>query len=198
MIRKITAWFKKLYKQWARAQFLKDRPDPHTLVIVGHKQYAPGAQLYDGQHEWDFNRHVAAKLERPDLGIITSLNPDHEKYAYKRCVELHVNASGDPRARGCEYVSLGDAASIQWGAQFMAALFNEYGIPHRRSGGLKLVKEGERGFRNLERMPVVQGGARVLLEPCFGDFRTEESEQIIKDPWRYAEVILGVLCGFKG
>lgn len=161
----------------------RETPEPgeatmlKLAIVVGHEKKRPGATLYGGGSEYDYNSQLAELIKEfsPELGIETSiiyrdgigiggayrkvaeLNPDC-------AVELHFNAFNGI-AHGTE--TLCSPAQHDKDLAFevqsaMCLVFNRPGL----SRGVKVLAKGDRGSQSVYALGAT---ANCLVEPFFGD-----------------------------
>lgn len=160
-----------------------------VVFVVGHTVKKKGSLNYKGEHEYDFNLRILHHVNRlvPGSTILIKDNPDYLKeIAAIRpdiILELHFNSAlGD--ARGCEILVLdGNKKAEQLGKIFCKLFAAYYGIKNR---GVKLLLPGDRGHINLVNY-VPYCKLPFIFEPCFGNNKTSESEQIFENEIKYAE-----------
>ena len=103
---------------------------------------------------------------------------------------LHFNAASSKRARGCE-VLVSSTASKEDDkiADLITDILNErLDIKERHNDGIKTVTKGQRGSLMLNSLNDI-GAISVLIEPCFANYATPESQAIFEHEDRYAEII---------
>jgi N-acetylmuramoyl-L-alanine amidase len=158
----------------------EDEPVKRLAIIVGHTELRQGAFALApiSQHEYSFNREIAQTMEmaaaskgiaartffRDGVGIqgayqaATAFEPDS-------IIELHFN-SASAAARGTETLCSKDNPDSKRLADLiqksMVGVFNRTGSRNR---GVKVLREGDRGFGNVSAAPSVPS---VLVEPFFG------------------------------
>lgn len=121
---------------------------------------------------------------------------------YDMSIELHFN-SFNGTARGCECLVMDenvDDRCVIFADILTDSLSREYGIKERRVlykdvpgwsrkiyiDGVRLVSNGDRGYANLYQVNIKAGIlVNLLIEPCFANLKTYESESIIEQPDRY-------------
>jgi hypothetical protein len=176
----------------------------HLAIVVGHNERAQGANNYLGESEWVFNKRIAYKLisKLEVLGIRSSIifRPKsggyrHEcRYVKGRIKELgcthamllHFNAAG-ASARGCE-VLISHRRGGAFADSISDRLNESLGIKERHDDGVKMVYSGHNGFVMINGIDSL-GVVTVLVEPCFGGYRTTESEAIFEDEDRYVSIL---------
>lgn len=160
--------------------------------IIGHSLASPGAVSYLGESERFFNSKIADRLsgyfnddvfrwyvkEDHYVQLVKDFNPD-------LIIELHFNAY-HVKAYGCEAITFFNDSRAEYEANELLKLFSErFNIRNR---GTKIVQfKYQRGFKNfyeLREFPM------VIFEPCFGNFKTKDSEKIIGNPHTYAEFLV--------
>lgn len=186
-----------------------DEAVKRLAIIVGHTELRQGAFALApiSQHEYPFNREIAHTMEmaaaskglavrtffRDGVGIqgayqaATAFNPDG-------IIELHFN-SASAAARGTETLCSKDnpdsrklADLIQ---QSMVGVFNRSGS---RDRGVKVLREGDRGFVNVSAAPSVPA---VLVEPFFGS-NTADCQLAFDRSAEYAAGLVDAFAEFAG
>lgn len=191
-----------IYRQEEVAQIKKKK----VAIIVGHEASKKGAKLYSGEYEYDYNSRIAKKLlaaykgscelkvfTRDHIGI-TGVAQQAKAWGADMSLELHLNASGLPSARGCEFLVISGHKASEAKGISMAAHLQEYmGVKLRNVNGLKKIKAGDRGYRNLEVCKDAGIKEVILIEPFFCDFETDESRPFIKNEWKYVQYLIDCL-----
>lgn len=184
-----------------------DAPETRLAIIVGHTARRSGARALPpiDDSEYPFNKEVARLMElaarergvvartffRDGVGIrgayqaATAFEPS-------AIVELHFNAAS-PRARGTETLccalhprSPALARSVQ---ESMVRVLGRTGSADR---GVKVLREGDRGFGNVSSAP---GVPSVLVEPFFGS-NVEECRLVHGKVRAYAEGLVEAVESF--
>lgn len=175
-------------------------------VIVGHEAAKKGAKIYTGEREYDYNSRIADKLlaaykgncdikifKRDKIGI-SGVAKQVAEWGAEMSLELHLNASGMASARGAEFLVISGDKDSEVKASSMAQHLQKYmGLKLRHEGGLKKLKRGERGYKNLESCKSAGVKQVILIEPFFCDFKTPESEIFIKHEWKYVQYLIDCL-----
>jgi N-acetylmuramoyl-L-alanine amidase len=177
-----------------------------VAIIVGHEASRKGARLYSGEYEYDYNSRIAKKLLAAYRGpyALKVFHRDHigmngvaqqaSVWGAEISLELHLNASGIPAARGCEMLVIDKHKTSEDKAiKMMKLLSDTMGVKLRNNNGLKKLKAGDRGYKNLEvcknaGIPIV-----LLIEPFFCDFETDESRPFIKHEWKYVQYLIDAI-----
>jgi len=177
-------------------------------VIVGHNSKAQGAVNYKGETEFAFNTRIAKAMKS-----IIDANPDYDCVIYNRepgssfgdeifemaqkvkkdsclfTIELHFN-SGPTGARGCEIlVHTKNLMAIRIADAITDQIEYKFGIRQRDQDGVKELKRGDRGAYNI--LAIEDAGVEValLVEPCFANVKTAESQKIFDNEGLYAQVL---------
>lgn len=106
-------------------------------------------------------------------------------------VELHLNAAGIPEARGCESLvvdhhsaliasTITNIFSIAFNIHKRGLYRFNYDGKDHQCNGVKMLKRGQRGSGVLRTIKSL-GCMGIVFEPCFADYRTEESSQFLDD-----------------
>lgn len=178
---------------------------------MGHNLTEQGAVNYKGETEYVFNSRIAQMMKNLfllDTGIdvrifyrdgmnrkvVAELVGD---YAPDCSLELHFN-SFKTRAYGCEILVLKeDVDSIFAADKITDDLAESFSLRERgryiETDGVKLLDREARGSSNLrwvkeEGVPIV-----MLIEPCFANIRTKESEAIFENEEKYAITLVSSL-----
>jgi N-acetylmuramoyl-L-alanine amidase len=177
-------------------------------LIVGHSNTAQGAVNYLGETEFSFNLRIAAMVEKMfseresnvDLKLFfrpggaaapatAKVGKAVGEWGAKASLELHFNSFDQP-AFGCEALVVLESGEILVEANFLKAMLNffesEFKIKQR---GIKVVKKGDSGFLNLKSCK--ENGVKMafLFEPCFGNFKTKESQAVFENEKKYAQFL---------
>lgn len=151
-------------------------------IVVGHNSKAQGAvRVLDGRTEFDWNNELAALIQSHDPANIRVFRREagggysaEIDRVYKQVdawgadvsMELHFNASVNPKANGGETLSSGTNGSMALAKQVRTRLTKVLGNTDR---GIKIVGRHDRGGRSLW-----QGRApAILTEPYFGSNPSE-------------------------
>jgi len=183
-------------------------------LIVGHYVHGKdkGAVNYLGETESSFNHRICKELQhqlkinrvdskiflRDDHKTITGVGRAVSEYKPEISIEFHFN-SHSSKSFGCEVLAtVEDYWSITV-ADIITDYIEDYlNIKQRGDkSGVLLISKGGRGFGNLD---AVKGDfAKVLIEPCFANIKTPDSQAIFEDESRYIEclrdAILYILSG---
>lgn len=177
-------------------------------VIVGHNSKAQGAVNYKGETEFAFNTRVANKMKQ-----IIDANPHFDCVIYNRepgssfgdeifelaqkikkdqclfTIELHFN-SGPTGARGCEIlVHTKNKLAVKIADAITDQIEYKFGIKQRDQDGVKELKKGDRGAYNITALEDAGVKVPLLVEPCFANVKTAESQKIFDDEDKYAELL---------
>ncbi len=177
-------------------------------IIVGHNVKAQGAVNYKGETEFAFNSRVALKMKE-----IIDAHPNFEGKIYNRVpgagygdeiaelarlvkkdaceisVELHFN-SGPKGALGCEILAhTKNQLAIKIADAITDQLAFKFGLRQRDQDGVKELKKGERGAYNLTALEDVGVRAPILVEPCFANEKTKESQSIFEQEDLYSKIL---------
>lgn len=183
-------------------------------IIVGHSQENQGMSIYNGQSEFSFNLEVAHIIrvnlsDSPDFDIsvfyrkgrhyhrsLIELAAALSSEGIFQAYELHLNAFDSRTAvRGHEIlINRCDRlpSTKNRAAQISNSLQKNLEIWPRHNSGVREIKEGDRGFWNMEYLRRC-GISSMLLEPCFADVRHKDSEKIVEYPERYASLLSDVI-----
>jgi len=190
-------------------------PKAKTIfLVVGHSAVDGGMEIYKNDRyksEYSFNQDVAiackSYINKEKINIfigyrqnsvnytsaMRSLARDAKDIGADLAIELHLNASGIPEARGFEILTNKMSEKI---ARVIADGFIErYSIRARGDNGVKVLNSSDRGAGFLSAMSDV-GVPSMLIEPCFADYRTSESVQIIEDHQGYGDFLAKTLEQF--
>jgi N-acetylmuramoyl-L-alanine amidase len=186
-----------------------------VAIVVGHCQRSPGAVNYRNETEYSFNKRVAtyikAYLENysgKECGIFlrdgigrTGVAEKTKAWGADLTLELHFN-SFRTVAYGCEVLVLSGAKhfdeSVVMADELTDDLNREFKLGERHTfktddgeirDGVKVLNSEDRGSYNLRAMENVGIKYSLLIEPCFANFRTRESEIIFENERKYAEVV---------
>lgn len=192
----------------------------NVALIVGHYVNGPdrGAVNYKGEPESSYNERIARKVKamltvkgqkceiytRDQYRTFAHISEAMIKFKADISIELHFN-SFSKAAFGCECLALEtDGASIRFADLITDKLSEIMGISERHllanqvDGVLKIAKGG-RGFNNLDivkRATTQRLNAPipvVLIEPCFANIRTKESEKFFESEDLYVQSIVAAL-----
>jgi len=171
-------------------------------LIVGHTAKRPGATNYLGESEYAFNSRIARDMEV----MIEAVSEDCVSRIFYRdgvgrsgvadkviewkadlSIELHFNSFAQ-KAKGCEILVLSDdRKSIDIADQITTKLSEEFGIVERHINGVKRLIDGNRGYYNLKLLQTIP--INILIEPCFANMKTKESQAIFENENRYVDVL---------
>lgn len=172
-------------------------------IVVGHNKIAQGAKNYMGETEFSFNSRVARKLklklsdqsinshviERSHLSYLTQieeLKKTIQELKLTHTFHLHFN-SHSGHARGCEVLIV--SRKSEWMADIITDQLNiHYNFHERADDGVKLLTPGHRGYDMLSAVEST-GAYPVLIEPCFGNYRTFESKFIFENEDKYVALL---------
>jgi len=161
----------------------------HIGIIVGHTQNAKGAVSYSGVSEYDYNIEVAKQV----TNIINS-QTSHEASFHTRnngynainnfykdknvflSLELHFNSYSKP-AYGMEMLVL-EGNSFDLADNIISRLAKYYNIKERANSGVKDLSRAQRGAWCLS--SVDHAKHKMLIEPCFANFKTSDSEKFFE------------------
>lgn len=179
------------------------KPLPNVAIVVGHDDIKSGAITYNYIREFDFCYEVAKKAimlnaSRRNI-VLLKRNEDLKSYSAqmrdiaKRCeilkidiaIELHLNASGVPEARGVETLVLNkDDTSAYIGQMFAYQYGEKFKVPlrgfYKNYRGVKGISPYERGGGFLHQMSK-RGISSFIFEPFFCDYKNRESERFLED-----------------
>lgn len=182
---------------------------PKFAIIVGHSEEDEGATTYKrGLQEYGFNKPVAINLCSGlcDFGYeakvffrngktMRQVSREVNAWGANVTIELHLN-SYSKKAYGCEVLAeLYDKDAVALGDFVSDELQRVYGIKQRDGNGVKEVKKKDRGFYNLDVFNNTKFTS-ILIEPCFANFKTHESEKIIEYPMKYASTLAVALHNY--
>jgi hypothetical protein len=178
-------------------------------IIVGHNAKARGAVNYKGETEFDFNSRIALKMKKvideseslftatiynrvPGAGYgneIAELAADIKKDACELTMELHFN-SGPTGAKGCEILAhTKNKTAIHIADVITDKIEKVFGIKQRDVDGVREVAKGDRGAYNLIALEDVGVRVPLLVEPCFANEKTAESQKIFDQEDLYAKTL---------
>jgi len=161
----------------------------HIGIIVGHTSDKKGAVSYSGVSEYDYNIEVAKQV----TNIINS-QTNHEASWHTRnkgykpisdfyrennvflSIELHFN-SYNKQAYGMEMLVL-EGNSFDLADNIISKLARYYNIKERANGGVKDLSRTQRGAWCLS--SVDHAKHKMLIEPCFANFKTKDSEKFFE------------------
>ena len=181
-----------------------------VALIIGHNisGKSKGAINYLGEYESEFNYRVAKKVKnslkkyKTSVRIFTKDHKTHRHIGFEVTefmpeisLELHFNSFSKP-AFGCEVLALKDDIESQALARLVAANISySMGIKRRRDQGLYIISKGGRGYNNLNYIKKYQKKyfPKVLIEPCFANIKTKESEYFFEQEDDYVECLVKVI-----
>lgn len=146
---------------------------PHWGIIIPHTEKRPGALSFDGR----YSEYVYAGIMSTKIGLplYHANSPESLAETFKH---LGVNASIEPHfnafnggVKGAEILVLHNDIK----SEYFARLFMEYFVEKyptrklRHGNGIKYLKHGDRGFRNLNKAKSSGMKVAVLSELFFGD-----------------------------
>lgn len=154
-------------------------------LVVGHNKEDQGAYNYLNETEYVFNSYIAHRVNMYFGDEVQMFLKDDEwkealaKYSPQFLIELHFNAFSK-KAYGCEGLTI--KTSEAWD-KLLENFSKEFNIKNR---GLKeLTQCTDRGWKNL----VQYRCPAIIFEPCFANFKTEDSEKIIENPEKYIQFL---------
>lgn len=151
-------------------------------IVVGHNSRAQGAvRVTDGRSEFDWNGELAGLIQSHDPDAIRVFRREAgggysaeidrvygavDEWGAHCSVELHFNASANPRANGCLMLSSGTKGSLKLAHEVQWRCAEVMGGNDR---GVQVRRRHQRGGRSLW-----QGRApAILTEPYFGSNAAE-------------------------
>jgi N-acetylmuramoyl-L-alanine amidase len=170
-------------------------------IVVGHNRQRSGAKNYLGESEYDFNLRVAQKVFAllSEKGISLKLIQKSESSSYLKetrdlisqlkdleielVLELHFNYFSKP-ILGCEAI----VNNLHHAEGLATDILDKLAQRGFRKRGVRLSLPGERGNISLLGLEK-EGIAGIILEPCFGNFKTPESEFIFEREDSYCDLI---------
>lgn len=177
-----------------------------VAIIVGHSPKKPGAKNYLGETEYSFNERIAKKLHlrlsdcdvqskiflRKDRMFVDArdeLSRHVINYHPYVSIELHFNSFKE-EIKGAEVLMhVGNNRIL--GDRFLT----NFERLHLTNRGVKLVYAGDRGYKNLKFISAAVSNT-YIIEPCFANFRNDESKNIIEDEHIYVTLLADTLLGF--
>lgn len=160
---------------------------PKKLLIVGHTIAKQGAKVMRYESEYMYNSKVAhivkSLIPEIDVTFYNEIEKDYVVLADRGfiAIELHCNAYNGYVSGSEVLVLQDDSISMEYANDLLVSLCEKFG---KRSRGVKELKQGDRGWRNLN---IAKGkGARiaVIVEPFFGDNHDD-----VISPAEYAEFL---------
>jgi len=183
-------------------------PYKRIAIVVGHNSKKQGADNYLGESEYNFNSRIANKLQlklasegvssfvikRPSgvsyrkQSIVVANKVDELNASH--AILLHFNSAG----RGAMGVEVLIAQTATKGDNIFADNFSdmlneEYGFIERRDDGVFTINKNHNGFQMINRING-KGIVSCLVEPCFADYKTKESQLIFEQEDKYVDVLL--------
>lgn len=158
-------------------------------LIIGHTEGSQGAKSYNGISEYKYNSKVAeiCKKELTDkYDCEVTIFNRNKGYDYINAmlggveftIELHFNAFSKP-AFGLEMLVLDESPEEchKIADVITDILATNYKMKERGNDGLKKLGRYERGAWCLRSVNVKH---KMLIEPCFANFKTKDSEQFFE------------------
>lgn len=189
-------------------------------LLVGHTASSQGAKAYTGETEFSFNSRVARCMHTSLLALqhearifyrtdhkasFDLIAAEYNLYKPDVSIELHFN-SFNSKAYGCEaliYEKSRNLEGVSRLADYVTDVIAEYyGMRERGTvivngethDGVLILADESRGARNLKTLETKTKVPFIfLIEPCFANIKTKESEKIIGDPNKYAKVLATAL-----
>jgi hypothetical protein len=210
ILNKIKAWFSEKPSQDKQKELPKPKRETPGLnetatlvigLIVGHEKAAPGASMVSGTSEYSYNSHIAwlaqeyvAKvLNNVRLHVIfrdgIGISGAYRKADDLKCdcvIELHFN-SANKQATGSETLCSMETKDIEFASLMqtrMCTVFERNGL----SRGVKQLTRSSRGGQSVYSFP---NGVNCLVEPFFGDVKSECDLAITKQA-QYAKGLIDV------
>lgn len=175
-------------------------------IVVGHNATKQGAVNYLGESEWEFNKRIAEKLQLKlrDMEVSSTIfhRPSNGGYSYecdfiagalqlagcKYSIHLHFNSSGSKKARGCEVLVPVNCEDISIAESITESLKNIFKFRLRHGDGILPVLPGHNGWTMLRKVRA-KGVFPAIVEPCFGNYRNNESAKIFENEDSYVELL---------
>ena len=179
-------------------------------IIIGHyvKGKDKGAVNYKGEPESLYNLRIAQKLKtslashnievkiftRDEYVTFARIAEGIRIFGAKLSIELHFNSFAKA-ALGCECLALaGDQTSILFSDLLTDKISDIMKVSERhdlgKTDGVLIIAKGGRGFNNLNIVKKVNKLIPVvLIEPCFANLRTKESEKFFESEYLYVQSI---------
>lgn len=169
-------------------------------IVVGHTNKDKGATAYNKVQEYTFNTLIAndikpmnkeVKVFFRDIGGLKGAMTEAAKWGADLVLELHLN-SFTKEAFGAEIlVAEKDEVSKNIATVMLREFCSTFNI---KSRGVKIPKgtwtgKKDRGWLNGAYAKFAGVKAYLLIEPCFANIKTEESEKIIENPKAYSEFL---------
>ncbi len=168
-------------------------------ILVGHHHSKQGSLNYIGESEYLFNKRIAKKVSDNFSEVVQFFISSKQVNDFEpdMVFELHFN-SFFMKAYGFEIMALADDfGSVRYAERVAQDFYEEYGYVKRRGDGVYTVKEYDRGYNNLKKLDAKR---KIIFEPVFANFRTNESEDFFKDEKRYVNFLcdqIEILVGSK-
>lgn len=190
-------------------------------IIVGHTHRSQGAVNYKDESEYVFNKRIAKYIKdyldnysskttgifmRDGIGR-SGVASKSAKWGADLTLELHFN-SFRKVAYGCEVLVYGECKNFNdvviMADEMTDDLAKQFNLGERfivtlddgeRRDGVKVLNRKDRGGYNLRAMSEQGIKYSMLIEPCFANFKTHESEAIFENERQYAETVAEYLVG---
>lgn len=175
-----------------------------VLFIIGHEVRGPkkGMTLYTGEKESEYNFRISPIISqvlnnnRIDTRVLVKDGLSHsdiqdkvKEYLPDIVIELHLN-SFTGKAYGCECLALGDDNKSIFFADLLSdTISSNFNIKQRAEDGVLKISSGGRGYRNLKIINEALSCPVVIVEPCFANEKTDESERFLSNPKLYGKAI---------
>lgn len=145
---------------------------PSNVIIIGHDRLSKGAKVINYENEYLYNSKVGH--------VVKSLLPEIEVCFYNEiekdyvvisdpgfiAIELHCNAFNG-YVEGSEILTLeDDPHSKNYAEDLLAELCERF---QKRNRGVKELKKGDLGYKNLKRAKKKGARIAIIVEPFFGD-----------------------------
>lgn len=182
-----------------------------VALIIGHYVYGKdkGATAFTGESESLYNFRVATKVRdvlfkngvevkiftRDEYKTFLNIANGIKGFGARLCIEMHFNAFAKA-ALGCECLSLiDDQDSISFADLLTDKIAEVMQVTERhktgKTDGVLLIGKGGRGYNNLKIVKDVNKSIPVVLvEPCFANIRTKESEKFFLQENSYVESLV--------
>lgn len=218
MLAAIKSWFKKVFSHpvlleappspipepipgEAELPSAEDKGKVRLGVIIGHTADAPGATMAQpyGHSEYYYNGLIAAKMQKwakenlPQVEVeiirrdgigISGAYAEARKRLCDCAIELHFNAFNG-LISGTEALCTPEVSDMEFAQIVHRSICSVFGR-QGASRGVKAIAKSARGGGNVHSFP---GGANCLIEPFFGDNRTEAALAMEKSD-EYAEALV--------
>lgn len=185
-------------------QLPKERKERlRILLLPGHRE-GDGARTYQTHiEESEWNREVVAKVELKYGGKHTIVKgcewrteKDYGAYVKRVkkfckehevdiCIEVHLNASGIPEARGCEMLVAENDETARMAFTLISFFSIRFQVVprgwYKTLQGVRARGHSDRGgyFLNVLNKAGVHA---MIFEPFFCDYKSRESEQFLEMP----------------